>query len=176
MGPRRRIRHQPAPVVWAALLLACLVGGRYFRPLQQPEPQFFESGRLHRVERVIDGDTLLIAGGHRVRLIGVDTPETKHPDRPVDPLGIKAAQFTREHVEGQQVTLRFDRERRDRYHRILAYVFVGDWFLNEELIRAGHSRAETRFPFSQAMKRQFEKAEEAARESRRGMWADAGEL
>ena len=69
------------------------------------------------------------------------------------------------------MTLQFDRERQDRYHRVLAYVYRDDWMLNEELIRAGFSRAETRFPYSSAMKRRFRAAEKEARENNRGLWA-----
>lgn len=130
----------------------------------------FDSPGPYTVQRVVDGDTLVLQGGTRVRLLGVDTPETKHPHKPVEPLGPEAAAFTRRHVEGRSVTLQFDRERRDRYRRVLAYVFVGDWFLNEELIRAGYSRAETRFPFSNRMKKRFRAAEAEARENRRGIW------
>lgn len=131
----------------------------------------FDSPGPYRVQRVVDGDTLVLDGGTRVRLIGVDTPETKHPNKPVEPLGPEASEFTRRHVEGRQVTLQFDRERRDRYKRVLAYVYVGDWFLNEELIRAGFSRAETRYPFSTQMKARFRAAEAEAKENRRGLWA-----
>ena len=119
---------------------------------------------------MIDGDTLLLTGGTRIRLLGVDTPETNRSDGLGEPLADEATDFTRHHVEGRLVTLQFDRERRDRYHRVLAYVYVDDWFLNEELIRAGYSRAETRFPFSPQMKRRFRAAEEIARAENRGIW------
>jgi len=123
------------------------------------------------VQRVVDGDTLLLEEGTRVRLIGVDTPESVAPNRPVEPLGTEAAEFTRSQVEGRHVTLGFDRERRDRYRRILAYVYVDDRLLNEELIRAGFSRAETRFPYDPEMKRRFRTAEDEARGAHRGLWA-----
>ena len=154
-----------------AALLLCVVAYRCLRPLHDPAAIPYESPGPYLVERVVDGDTLLLAGGARVRLLGVNTPETKHPHRPVDPLGLMAAEFTRHHVEGRHVSLQFDRERRDAYHRVLAYVFVGDWFLNEQLILAGYSRAQTRFPYSESMKRRFRKAEQQAREAKRGMWA-----
>lgn len=130
-----------------------------------------QSGPVH-VERVIDGDTLVIEGGQRVRLIGVDTPETQHPNEPVDPLGAEATQFVRSLVEGRAVRLDFDRERLDRYNRLLAYVWLPDGrLLNEELIRAGYSAAETRFPYRRDMQKRFLAAEEQARNNQRGRWS-----
>jgi len=153
------------------VVLLCLVANRFVRPLRDPSLFPFESPGPYLVERVVDGDTLLLEGGARVRLIGVNTPETRHPNLPVEPLGPEAKAFTRKHVEGRHVTLKFDRERRDAYHRVLAYVYLGDWFLNEELILAGYSRAETRFPFSEVLKRQFRRAEQKARDAKQGIWA-----
>jgi len=166
---RRHRRRLPLLVVLALALIALAV--RSLRTRGPAGDAVFDSPGPFRVQRVVDGDTLLLEGGTRVRLIGVDTPETKHPHRPVEPLGVEAAKFTRRHVQGRRVTLRFDRERRDRYRRVLAYVYAGDWFLNEELIRAGYSRAVTRFPYSSRMKKRFRAAEAEAREARRGIWA-----
>lgn len=123
-----------------------------------------------RVVRVVDGDTLLLQNNERVRLIGVDTPETKHPTKPVEPFGPEASSFTKRAVEGKVVQLKFDREKRDRYQRLLAYVYIGDWCLNEELIRAGYSPCITRYPFDRSMKARFRIAENEARSARRGLW------
>ena len=155
-----------------ALVVALLAFQIFTRWAELPEPFPYESGGEHAVERVVDGDTLLLEGGTRVRLLGVDTPETKHPTLPADPLGLEAAEFVAERVEGRRVRLEFDRERKDRFGRVLAYVYVDDWFLNEELIRAGYSEAETHFPYSAEMKRRFVQAEEEARAARRGGWED----
>ena len=146
---------------------------RFSQLYSETEPFSFDSSGPYFVERVVDGDTFVLEGGVRVRLLGVNTPETKHPRRPVEPFGPEASEFTTRHIEGRNVTLRFDRERRDRYHRVLAYVYVGEWFLNEELILAGYSRAETKYPFSTVMKRSFKAAEELARREKRGQWAVA---
>lgn len=135
-----------------------------------PAPDFSPHSPPRRVVRVVDGDTLLMEGDIRVRLLGVDTPETKHPTLGVQPLGPEASEFTRQFAEGKLVTLRFDRERRDRYHRWLAYVYRDDRCLNEELIRAGYSRAMTRFPYSTQMKKRFRAAEAQAQAARVGIW------
>ena len=68
-----------------------------------PDHAALIDGNYRVVERVIDGDTLVMENGERVRLIGVDTPETKHPNKPVAPLGKVAAAFTRRMVEGKRV-------------------------------------------------------------------------
>jgi len=108
---------------FVAAAVVCSVAFRFVQLLSDTDRFSFDASRLYRVERVVDGDTLLLAGGTRIRLLGVDTPETKHPDRPPEPLGFEAAAFTRSHVENRYVKLRFDRERRDRYRRVLAYVY-----------------------------------------------------
>ena len=73
-----------------------------------------------RVERVVDGGTLLLTNGEYVCLIGVDTPETKHPEKPVEYFGKEAYRFTKSMAEGNRVRLEYDQTRRDRYGRILA--------------------------------------------------------
>lgn len=162
-------RRLPRSVALAVLL--AFVAFRLLQLLPERSSFSFESSGPYEVERVIDGDTILLEGDVRVRLIGVDTPEVSHPQGEAEPLGSEASAFTKRFLEGQSVTLRFDRQRRDRYHRVLAWVYVGDRLLNEELVKAGLSRAETGYPFSSAMKRRLEAAEAEAREAGRGMWS-----
>lgn len=121
------------------------------------------------VKRVIDGDTLLLSNGERVRLIGVDTPETKHPQKPVQRFGREAYLFTKRMVEGKQVRLELDWQKRDKYGRLLAYVYLMDGtFLNAEIIRQGYGFAYTRYPF--VYLDEFRSYEREARENRRGLW------
>jgi micrococcal nuclease len=120
--------------------------------------------------RVIDGDTLELEGGERVRLIGVNTPESVDPRRPVEPYGKEAAAFTRRLAERQQVRLEFDHERRDEYGRTLAYVYLPDGtLLNREIIRQGYGYAYTRFAYRRTA--EFVQAERDAREHGRGLWS-----
>lgn len=153
------------------MLLVLFVLSRVWNLAPEPGPEFAPEGATVAVQRVIDGDTIVIAGGKRVRLIGVDTPETKHPRRPPQPFGAEATQFTRKMVGGRTVRLEFDRERYDRYQRILAYVYVDDVLLNEALIRAGLGTAEPQYPYRSDMKRRFLKAEEQAQAESLGIWS-----
>jgi micrococcal nuclease len=122
-----------------------------------------------KVKRVIDGDTILLANEERVRLIGVDTPETKHPQKPVQRFGKEAHLFTKKMAEGKQVRLEYDQQRRDRYGRLLAYVYLLDGTsLNAEIIKQGYGFAYTRFPFKYLD--EFRQYEKEARENRRGLW------
>ena len=111
-------------------------------------------------------------GGFFVRLLGVDCPESVHPDRPVEPWALEATQFTREFVAGGRVWLRFDRRRVDKYQRRLAYVLVQDQLLNEALLRAGLARTMIYPGDSETIARRLRAAEQAARQNRRGVWAE----
>ena len=172
---RRRVPRPRSTItmrlVIVVALLALAVWHAAFDDRGPPPP--LAPGPEALVERAVDGDTLLFADHTRIRLLGVDTPETKRPDTPVEPWGPEAHEFTRQHVEGRRVRLEFDKERFDKYERVLAYVYLGDWFLNEELIRAGMGRAITNHPYSEAMKHRFRAAEREARENRRGIWSQA---
>ena len=140
-----------------------------------PPDQAITQGDFDVVERVVDGDTLLLQSGERVRLIGVDTPEIKHPKKPVEYFGREASVFTRRIMEGKRVRLEFDqanavRAHKDRYGRTLAYVFLEDGtLLNAEIIKQGYGHAYTQFPFSRM--EEFRRLEREAREQRRGLWA-----
>ena len=125
----------------------------------------------HHVVRVVDGDTLLVDPHARVRLIGVNAPETVKPDWPVEPWGPEASAFTKQFVSGGTVRLEFDDEPLDAYDRYLAYVWVDDRMLNEALLRAGLARFEPDFHYSSAMKRRFRQAQDEARRKHLGIWS-----
>ncbi len=96
------------------------------------------------VTAVVDGDTAHMRvegmGDEDVRFIGVDTPETVDPNEPVGCFGHEASDFTHRLLENRRVTLAFGAERRDRYGRLLAYIHLGDTFVNAELVRRGYAR------------------------------------
>jgi micrococcal nuclease len=165
---RRRWRSWLVVAALAALLLA-----RIWQAAHEPsEPELLEEGP-HDVAEVIDGDTLRLANQARVRLFGADTPETKHPDMPPQPWGAEATQFSRDFIDQRPVRLEFDRERKDRYGRFLAYVYVDERMLNEELLRAGLARALLDYPYSDSMKRRFRAAEAEAKAAKKGIWSGA---
>lgn len=127
------------------------------------------------VVRVIDGDTIVVSPNEKVRLIGVDTPETVHPNRAVQCFGKDAKEFTRSMVEHRTIRLILDatnrvRNHKDRYGRTLAYVYFDDGrMLNAELIRQGYAHAYTRFPFRHVV--EFRQLERIARSQAVGLWA-----
>jgi micrococcal nuclease len=124
-----------------------------------------------KVSRVSDGDTLTLETGEDVPLIGVDTPEAKHPKQPVERFGKEATAFTKQMVEDQEVRLEYDQQRTDKYRRTLAYVDLADGtFLNAEIIQQGYGLADARFPFTYL--EEFRKLEREAREAERGLWAE----
>lgn len=166
---RRRFQRRHPAAALVVLLLLVLLASRGWLD-SQPAPSAID-GELWRVQRVVDGDTLLMQGGTRVRLIGVDTPETKKENHPVEPWGPEATAFAEQFVAGGDVRLTYDGQRRDQYGRTLAYVWVDDRLLNEELIRAGLGRATLQYPFSGEMKQRFREAQEHARRQRLGIWS-----
>ena len=123
------------------------------------------------VVEVTDGDTIEVSlpeGVEDVRYIGVDTPEVD-PNIGVECFGKQASELNAELVEGERVRLVFDAERRDRYDRLLAYVYVGDTFVNAELVRRGYARTLTIEPNDTFAERFARLAQEAANAGR-GLW------
>jgi micrococcal nuclease len=125
-----------------------------------------------RVSRVVDGDTIevdLPGGEEDVRYIGVDTPETVKPDTPVQCFGPRASDENHRLVEGRTVRLTFDREARDDYGRLLAYVHAGGRFVNAELVRGGYARTLEIAPNTSHAPELQRLASKAARAGR-GLW------
>lgn len=142
-------------------------------PVSLTMPQGLERAT---VTNVADGDTIEVSAHgqtERVRLIGVDTPETTHPSRPVECFGREASAFTRELLRGQTVLLEDDptQDNRDRFNRLLRFVWLPDGRLaNYEIIARGYGFEYTfRTPYR--YQAQFKAAERAAREAQVGLWA-----
>jgi len=126
------------------------------------------------VTRVVDGDTVQVRLGDRlekVRYIGIDTPESVKPGTPVQCFAEAASAENRRLVEGRRVTLRFDAERRDRYGRLLAYVYLGPdgTFVNADLVRLGYARTLT-IPPNVAHAGMLARLAAGARAQGRGLW------
>jgi micrococcal nuclease len=128
----------------------------------------------------VDGDTVrvripnapeTVRAVETIRLIGVDTPETVHPSKPVERFGKEASDFTRERLLGKSVYLAFDWDLRDRYGRLLAYIYTGEGrCFNAFLVQEGYGFAYTRFPFQ--FMEEFRALEQQARNEKRGLWGD----
>lgn len=124
-----------------------------------------------KVAHVVDGDTIKLSNDQVVRYIGIDTPETVDPRKPVQCFGKEASDKNRELVEGKEVRLEKDVSETDKYGRILRYVYIGDTFVNDYLVRNGYAHSSS-YPPDVKYQDQFRKAEEEARNNKRGLWAD----
>jgi micrococcal nuclease len=135
-------------------------------------------GRQFTVIKVIDGDTIDINipdGNYthtRIRLLGIDTPETKDPRTGPMYFGKEASDFATNLAFGKQVTIFLDKDRnpRDKYHRLLAYIQLPDGtFLNEELLSEGYAYAY--LPFKHSLFNKYKQLESVARSQKKGLWA-----
>lgn len=173
-----RPRYSRSPVrSWGWVVLVLLVvAARWWwgEPETPPKPASGSEG-TYVVARVVDGDTLLLDDRTRVRLQGIDTPETVAEHSPVEPWGPEASAYTKSFVEeaGHRVELTFDKERLDQYGRLLAYVWNGERLLNEELVREGLAETRPNYPQSDTMRRRLRKALNDAKQARRGLWSEA---
>lgn len=129
-----------------------------------------------KLVRVVDGDTIVVrlAGEEEtVRYIGVDTPETSHPTRGVEPFGPEATAANRALVEGRRLCLERDITIRDRYGRLLRYVWREDGTLiNEALLAQGMAQVVTYPPDVKYVESRFLPAQAEARNAGLGIWAD----
>lgn len=122
------------------------------------------------VKRVVDGDTIELVDGRKVRYIGVDTPELHHPTKGVQCFGKEAMEKNKELVEGKTVRMEKDVSETDRYKRLLRYVWKDEVFVNEYLAREGYALQAT-FPPDVAYTNLFKEAAQEAREQNKGLWS-----
>jgi micrococcal nuclease len=130
------------------------------------------------VVRVVDGDTIHVRVGERVekvRYIGVNTPEVHHPRKGEEPGGRDAMAVNRTLVSGRRVRLETDVQERDRYGRLLAYVWIGDTMVNAELLRRGYAQVMT-IPPNVRHQALFVKLQREAREGGQGLWGNGAAL
>ena len=162
------------------LLIVLLLAGCNTEPAKQapaPKPQTPQAAEAHRVAKVVDGDTIDVeidGQVKRVRLIGVNTPETVDPRRPVECFGREASNKAKELLAGKRVRLEVDpsQDERDRYGRLLRYVFLEDGRnFNKLMIEEGYAYEYT---YEQPYKYQaeFREAHIEAASNKRGLWSD----
>ena len=152
--------------IWLVLLVIVGVGYWWFFSRDDRGLQSYE------VVRIVDGDTIRVRYNgtvEPVRLIGVDSPETVHPNKPVEFYGVEASNFTKNLLKGERVFLRFGNEERDEYGRILAFVYRApdELFVNLEIVRQGYGVTTS---FKHRHRDSFIDAERRAREAKKGLW------
>lgn len=154
-----------AHVLLLALLLPVLGCAALAPPPADPEAAV-------QVVRVVDGDTIEVRLGgkeQRVRYIGMNTPESVDPRRPVERFGKEAAERNRQLVEGKTIRLERDVSETDRHGRLLRYVWVDGALVNETLVREGFARAVS-YPPDVKHQERLRAAEREARAANRGQW------
>ena len=141
-----------------------------------PTPATTGSTESARVVRVVDGDTIIVeldGREERLRYIGVDAPESVRPETPVECYGLEASDENKRLVEGREVELERDTSNRDRFDRLLRYVFVVEdgerIFVNEALVANGFAHSST-FPPDVKYQDVLRAAQREARDEGRGLW------
>jgi len=180
------VNKELAGSIFLLLVIALLV----IRPWEE-DPDAGPAAVRAEVVRVVDGDTVearVEGEGEDVRLIGVDTPETVKPGAPVECFGQRASRFAHRRLEGREVRLVFDEERRDRYGRLLAYAYLPrptfpgsppgkgrqrELFVNAALVRRGLARTLT-IPPNDRFAPRLERLELRAARAGRGLWSACG--
>ncbi|MCQ4087678.1 thermonuclease family protein [Saccharibacillus sp. JS10] len=129
------------------------------------------------VERIVDGDTVIVnlADGsrERVRMLLIDTPETKKEGTPVQPFGLEASEYTKKLLTGKSVELEFDQEQRDQYDRMLAYIYLDNKMVNTELLEKGLARVVVYQPNDKYID-EFRDIQAKAKKAKIGVWSVEG--
>jgi len=153
------------------IVIAVIASFAFAGIASQKAPSVPSAAEKALVARVIDGDTIQLDDGRKVRLIGVDTPETVHPQKEVEYYGKEASDFTKSMLEGKEVYLEYDIQPTDKYGRTLAYIWLSDGTLfNELLVLKGFAQVSTYPPNVKYVER-FTTAQKKAIEANTGLWA-----
>lgn len=139
-------------------------------------PKVINRGFEAKVTRVVDGDTIeILMNGktEKVRMLLLDTPETKHPSKPIEPFGSEATSFAKEVLQGKIVGIEPGMEERDKYGRLLAYVWIGNKTYQEMILEKG--LGVTAYLFNDLrMLEPFHKAQNIAKDKKIGVWSISG--
>jgi len=152
------------------LKTAALVGYDWLKGILK-EDRAFQYGDYIRVTRVIDGDTVLLDNGERLRYIGINAPELGKTEA-TECFALEATTENQRLVEGQSIRIEKDVSERDMYGRLLGYVYLKDGtFVNMELISNGFANAAA-YPPDIAKSVLFSELEKVARDAKRGLWGN----
>ncbi len=171
--PTRRQLQRAAFAVLAAIVAAILLRAAP----QDPPPTSVQSGDTLEVKTVYDGDTIAVVRGstlEKVRLLGIDTPETKDPRKPVQCFGKEASDRTKALLTGRRVRLELDPSQgeRDRYDRVLAYIWRDDGlFINKTLLEDGYAHEYTYQSVPYKYQTEFKAAAQQAEQAQKGLWS-----
>ena len=161
-------------VEWHASTQTVLINSAAPATLNIPAVQVNPSQTTYKIVRIVDGDTIIIDYNgveERVRLIGVDTPESVHPDKTKNnEFGVIASNFSKGYLENKEVSLELDVQERDKYGRILAYVYLDGVMYNKTLLQEGMAKVST-YPPNVRYVDDFKALEKSAREANKGLWA-----
>jgi endonuclease YncB( thermonuclease family) len=165
---RKQIRP-PSPALFVLTVVSCLVIWRLFNAVDTPAviPQTVTA----KVDRVIDGDTVALADGRRVRLLGIDTTELGYNGDPSEPGAEAARDWLKDRLTGQDVELRYGPNRFDRFGRTLAWIFLptGE-LINKELLAEGQARLVTQFGLPGDLSAELHQATAQAQVQHIGIW------
>jgi len=123
----------------------------------------------YEVIRVIDGDTVELKNGERLRYNDIDTPETVHPNKPIECYGPEASAKNKELVEGEIVSVELGNPKKDRYGRLLGYVYVNELFVNAELVKGGYAEVNS-YGNPGSMLSSLIDIEKNAKQEMKGLW------
>ena len=161
-------------VEWHPSTQTVLINSTAPATLNIPAVQVNPSQTTYKIVRIVDGDTIIIDYNgveERVRLIGVDTPESVHPDKTKNnEFGVIASNFSKGYLENKEVSLELDVQERDKYGRILAYVYLDGVMYNKTLLQEGMAKVST-YPPNVRYVDDFKALEKSAREANKGLWA-----
>lgn len=163
-----RIRR-PTPGFCLLVLIALGIGFRLSTEGGKPAPLYPRYSV--DVAFVIDGDTFETADGARVRLLGIDSPEVAHHDKPGEPWGEESAKWLKEQIENRTVILEESTVQKDRYGRLLGWIYLQDGTLiNERCLAEGHAELLDRFGLPAAYEARLRAAASKGKSQQRGMW------
>lgn len=169
---KKRMRNtKNQSLVWLvmALLISFLSIG--WSGCLKPSNPALEGMEQVTVRRVVDGDTFITEDNRRVRLIGIDAPESVKPDTPPEPFGVEASTYLEDLIEGEVVYMERDISETDPYNRLLRYIYLEDGtFVNELLLEEGYA-THVVFKPDVAYREVFKQAEDRAKWEKRGLWA-----
>nr|MBU1327532.1 thermonuclease family protein [Candidatus Omnitrophota bacterium] len=172
---RRQIKYAISLIALIAISLII----NFFRHINSTPQVYNNNSYNYTVSRVVDGDTIELSNRETVRYIGIDTPEIREKKNgewiyKPRPYAEEAKEFNQKLIEGKSVKLEFDVQKRDKYKRLLAYVYRGDKMVNIEMVRQGFAMIYT-YPPNLRYSQKFLDAQKEARDNKRGLWVDLEE-